>query len=138
MSDEMNNASALEGVGDARSAFKFVDALCAKSSKIDRERLMGRTCIKHRAAIDAALAQQPAADPGACPACNRAWSEHRIGYSASACKMKQPAAVDEAMERVRLGPARLWQADLVGGQISIDRMHEILTAALAVQQGGQP
>lgn len=44
---------------------------------------------------------------------------------------QQPVAVDEVIERMRRGPDRLWQADLVGGKISIDRMHEILTAAFA-------
>ena len=49
---------------------------------------------------------------------------------------EQPAAVDEVMERVRRGPARLWQADLVGGQISVERMREILAFALAGQLHG--
>ena len=53
---------------------------------------------------------------------------------------QQPAAVDEALERLRReGYPRLWHADLVGGQISVVRMREILTAALAdQQQGGTP
>lgn len=32
----------------------------------------------------------------------------------------------------------LWHADLVGNQISEERMRVILTAALAAQQGGNP
>jgi len=52
---------------------------------------------------------------------------------------QQPAAVDEALDRLRReGYPRLWRADLVGGQISVVRMREILTAALAGQQQGGP
>lgn len=88
--------------------------------------------------------EQPAADPGACPACNRAWSEHRIGYSASACKMKQPAASDEAMARKLEGLARRWEGsasnDKDGGRraakmrCAADLLK--LAAALAAQQRG--
>lgn len=47
---------------------------------------------------------------------------------------EQPAAVDGAMERLRTHrDRRLWQADLVGGQISADRMRAILSAALTQQ-----
>ncbi len=37
------------------------------------------------------------------------------------------------MDRLRRGPDRLWMADLVGQQISVDRMREILATALAGQ-----
>lgn len=45
---------------------------------------------------------------------------------------QQPAAVDEALDRLRRENVPcLWHADLVGGRISEERMRVILTAALA-------
>lgn len=56
-------APASQSPAEAADAFRRIDALCEKSRKLDRERLMGRAAIRHRASIDAALAlaQQSAA-----------------------------------------------------------------------------
>lgn len=48
-----------------------------------------------------------------------------------------PVGVEGCLDRLRQHRSqRLWQADLVGGRISVERMRAILTAALAAQPGG--
>ena len=44
--------------------------------------------------------------------------------------------VEGLVERMRQAPDRLWMADLVGQKISVERMRDILTFALAQQPGG--
>ena len=44
-----------------------------------------------------------------------------------------PVGVEELVERMRQAPDRLWMADLVGQQISVERMRDILTFALSQQ-----
>jgi len=44
-----------------------------------------------------------------------------------------PVGVEVLVERMRQAPSRLWRADLVGQQISVERMRDILAFALALQ-----
>jgi polyhydroxyalkanoate synthesis regulator phasin len=49
--------------------------------------------------------------------------------------LSQPAeercVVDDALDRMRHAPPQLWEADLIGQQISVKRMRDILAFALA-------
>ena len=71
-----------------------------------------------RAALDAAIASLSAPQPPA---------------EAQPVAPSAPVGVEELVERMRQAPIRLWMADLVGQKISVERMQDILTFALAQQ-----
>jgi len=49
-----------------------------------------------------------------------------------------PVGVEGLVERMHQAPDRLWMADLVGQKISVERMRDILTFAIAQQPAADP
>ena len=77
--------------------------------------------------VIAALAREPAPQSGECPACHKAWGEHRSGYSASACRMKKPQAPADAGEAE---PTREERIALLKGLSALDALSEAWAAEI--------